>query len=121
MKYPALNRLTVIAVIITLVVLGLLLFIKKGNSGLHENLRMNRVARILEGDEMITHTYGPNCKIRRLESGLQAVVVLDMELHHESCFELTTPSEVKYINVKWSSGGRGLDVKVYSFIELPKS
>jgi len=82
-------------------------------------LRMNRVARILEGDEMIIHTYGPNCSIRRLESGFQSAVVLDMELYHESRFELTTPSGVMDINVKWSSSGRDLGVNAHSFIELP--
>ena len=119
MKPQTQNRLIIISIIVMVVTLGLYLFITKGDSGLHENLRMNRAALMLEQDEMIIHTYGTNCSIRRMESGLQAAAVLHMEHHHVSRFELTAPSGIRYINVKWSCGGRGLGVAVQSFTESP--
>lgn len=85
---------------------------------IQENKRMDRVARILEKSPQIIKTYGPNCKIRRLEHGLQMAAVMHGEYSHNSPFEIITPQGLKTIMVNWSGGPKGLAVTVTGFEEI---
>ncbi len=113
------SSLFAVAVAICVISLAGYVFATRGNSGFHENWRMDRVAKILEENEDIKSAYGPLCTVKRLDSGLQMSAVLGGIYGHISQFEVSTPNGPRLLSVNWYSCGQGLFADVSGFKELP--
>jgi hypothetical protein len=112
------NRNTACIVGITVALLGVVALSLNGD--ILGEMRLRRVARILESSTALRKKYGSGCTVTLIDHGSQASIDFAMA-YSISRFRIHGNGINKPLWVKWAGSKRDWSVVVYGFAEAPTS